>query len=132
MVKIDTWLFVLMFMILYVAFFWLVDFTLLSFIISAIEMESFFTVYVVAITMSSLACFLAAYTLRSYYVLPTSLLRLITIITMLQFALNLFSVFFEKPDVSTVGGWFITALGTWLALFVSFWLSDQYFTKRMK
>lgn len=130
MKKIDTWLFIVFFAVLYLTFFWLISFVALPFLVSKFSINNTYAIYATALGVSFLASFLAAFGLRNYYVLPTSLLRLTAIIVVLQFILNAFNLFFEKPTISIIGDWFLTALGTWVVVYFAFKLSDSYFSKQ--
>ncbi len=126
--KIDTWLFIVMFAILYITLFLAATFILVP-LSTPMLVNSAIATYLMTFIVSSVACFLAAFGLRSYYLLPTSLIKLVNSIVILQFALNLLSMFSEKPTLYSLGGWLVTALGTWIVLYVSFRVSDRYFSK---
>jgi hypothetical protein len=130
MKKIDTWLFILFFVVLYTGFFWFIHFVSLPYYAPLVLENNFYTVYTIALGISSLASFLAAFGLRSYYTLPTTLLKLTNAIVVLQFILNVLSVIFEKPTMGIVAGWVVTALVTWVVVYFSFKLSDTYFNKQ--
>lgn len=130
--KIDTWLFIVFLIALYFTFFWLLGFasgSLFASLVLAPE-NSFYIISVIAFAISFLAYFLAAFGLRSYYLLPTSLTRLATIVVAVQLILGMVGMLFERQlTFAGLGSTLVSAIVTWLAVYLSFKISDRYFSK---
>lgn len=126
--KIDTWLFIVFFLAVYLGVFLILSFTLMPIGFKLLAKEYLLNGF--AFAVSVLACFLSAFGLRSYYELPTSLVRLAGIVVAFQLILNLLSSFWNTPKLTDFLLWVVIATGTWLTVYGSFYLSEKYFSKK--
>lgn len=128
--KIDTWLFIVFFLAAYTGIFIVANVTLFPVLSGIFISTPIHVAYCVGVILFMLICFVSAFGVRSYYALPTSVVRLVSIIVLLQLSLNALSAFFKQPTLTDVGTWLVTAVSTWVVLYGSFYLSDKYFTTK--
>ncbi len=127
--KIDTWLFIVLFGFLYLLLFWVASLSIIPLLAPLFAASTEVTVYVVSFMISIIICFIAAFSLRSYYFLPTSLIKLVTWIVVLQFVLSLPSSFSGTLTTQALVDWLLTAGTTWPIVYASFKIADRHFTK---
>lgn len=127
--KIDTWLFIVFFLVAFMGIAFIVNVTLWPFLARIFESYGFYTGIGASFILYILICFVSAFGLRSYYAPPTSLVRLVSSIVLLQLFLNVISPFFTPPTLIDIVTWLVTAVSSWIVLYVSLYIADRYFTK---
>lgn len=126
--KIDTWLFIVFLIGLYLTFFWLINFLAIP-IFNSTFLKNIGHASYILVPGALLAFFFSVFGLRSYYILPASPLKITNIIIATQTILFALSIFFIKPDISDLGIWLLNTGATWIVSYFSLTLADRHFRR---